>query len=638
MSDLDAIRDRVEIVDLVSETVQLQRAGRTYKGRCPFHNERTPSFVVSPERRNWHCFGACATGGDIFSFVMRRDNVGFGEAVRLLAVRAGVPLDGPASRPDPVTPRLIQANAAAATYFHNLLLNSPQAAHARTYAENRGLTSDAIRDFEIGYAADAWEMLGGWLREQHFETDELLEVGLLIQGERGVHDRFRGRLMFPIRDAGGRVVGFGARALGDAMPKYLNSPQSRVFDKGALLYGLDHAADAIRRDGRAVLVEGYLDAIAAHQYGYKNVVATLGTALSERHVTLLRRYTRSVVLALDADEAGVDAALRGEQIIREAESDEGGEVTIDVGRGWRSLIRVQSRAAVDVRIFRVPEGKDPDEAIRAHPESWPAWVAAAAPPFEFRLQVELARLDRSSPAERLALLDRMAPLLASVEDRTLQAHYLVKLADTLAVDEEVVRARLYTLAPASGRATAAVMREPVQQQRRLAATPGSRAEQFALALLARFPELQERGRAINPSSFDSSVVRELFQIWLAGAGDVSPDVPDELRAEWDGLADVRMVTSVLTDPLSALEDCLRRMELRRVEEQKRLLTATLTHVGPAGVDHEPEPGADADGADLDAALQQDIEIGRRLHHLEYRLRTGRIPKPAEPEISEDAAH
>ena len=639
MSDLDAIRDRVELVDLVGETVQLQRSGRTYKGRCPFHNERTPSFIVSPERRSWHCFGACATGGDIFSFVMRRDNVDFGEAVRLLAARAGVQLQGRSSQPDPVTPRLILANAAAAQFFHNLLLNAEEGAPARAYATARGLNADAIRDFEIGYAAEGWDTLGTWLRGQHFEPAELVEAGLLVEGERGVHDRFRGRLMFPIREAGGRVVGFGGRALGDGMPKYLNSPQSRVFDKGALLYALDRASDAIRRDGRAVMVEGYLDAIAAHQYGYKNVVATMGTALNERHITLLRRYTRSVVLALDADEAGVDAALRGEQIIREAGSDEPGEVTIDVSKSWRSLIRVQSRAPVDVRIFRVPAGKDPDEAIRAHPEAWPAWVSAAAPPFEFRLEVELARVDRSSPSERLALLDRMAPLLASVEDRTLQAHYLVKLAETLAVNEEVVRARLNALVPAGRQGSTALMREPSLRRAGTAASPGVRAERFALALLIRFPELRQRGSEIDPTMFDSSVVRELYQVWRQGTEAGEPDIPDELREDWATLQEVRLMTSVMTDPGVALEDCLKRMELRRVEEQKRLLTAGLTEGQEKAPSEEADhpPTVEMADRDLEAAVQTDIELGRRLHRLESQLRTGRAPKSAEVETEQDPA-
>jgi DNA primase, catalytic core len=353
MSDLDSIRERVDIVDLVGETVRLQRTGRTYKGLCPFHTERTPSFIVSPDRGSWHCFGSCSTGGDVFGFVMRRDNVDFGEAVRLLAERAGIRLERRDSHIDEAASRLQMANEAAAAFFHHALLNSTVASGARAYAHERGLDSDAIRDFQIGFAPDSWDAVASHLRGKGYTDAELVEAGLLVQGERGPYDRFRARLMFPIRDSRGKVVGFGGRAFGDAQPKYLNSPQSPVFDKGNLLYALDRAGEAIRHEGLAVIVEGYMDVITAHRHGYSNVVASLGTALNERHIGILRRYTRSVALALDADDAGIEAAARGEQIVREITDSDQSEVVLD----WGNLLRVQGRAPVSLRIFTVPLGK-----------------------------------------------------------------------------------------------------------------------------------------------------------------------------------------------------------------------------------------------------------------------------------------
>jgi DNA primase len=624
MSDLDAIRDRVDIVELVGETVRLQRAGRTYKGLCPFHSERTPSFIVSPERRTWHCFGACSTGGDVFSFVMRRDNVDFGEAVRRLAARAGVPYESRETRNDEAHARLIQANEAAASYYHNALLHSAEAAAARAYAEKRGLDAAAIEDYQIGYSPESWDALATHLHERQYVNDELVEAGLLVRGERGDHDRFRARLIFPIRDARGRVVGFGGRALGDAMPKYLNSPQTPIFDKSGLLYLLDRAGDPIRRAGLAVIVEGYLDAIAAHQHGYGNVVASLGTALNERHIGLLKRYARSVALALDADDAGVEAAARGEQLIREMGADERVEVVVD----WGNLVRVQARAPVDVRIFSVPSGKDPDEAIRADPAAWPQWVEGALPPFEFRLRFELARLDRSNPRERLQLLDRLLPLLADVSDRALQAQYLSELATSLAVREEDVRARLNATLPASRRGQAIPAREPAHAPLpQSAPATGVRTESFCLALLLRFERLRSLGLQIDPDLFVSTPLRRLFELWRGSAGLSEDAVPDELRQDWQAIMDMRMVRSVEVDSEAALSDCVQRMELRRLELQKRLLTAALAGSGAGSAD-DTEESDDEQQPDIDETLGDDVEVSRHLHRLEYQLRTRRELPPS----------
>lgn len=623
MSDLDAIRDRVDIVELVGETVRLQRAGRTYKGLCPFHNERTPSFVVSPERRTWHCFGSCSTGGDIFSFVMRRDNLDFGETVRQLAARAGIAYESRDAHAEEAHSRLIQANEAAAAYYHSALLNGAEADVARAYAAQRGLDKRAIEDFQIGYAPEAWEALATHLRGRQYTDAELVEAGLLVHGERGDHDRFRARLIFPIRDPRGRVVGFGGRALGDAMPKYLNSPQSPVFDKGGLLYGLDRAADTIRRESLAVIVEGYLDAITAHQNGYTNVVASLGTALNERHITLLKRYARSVALALDADAAGIEAAARGEQLIREMHDDQRVEAVVD----WGNLVRVQTRAPVDVRIFSVPSGKDPDEAIRADPTAWPQWVAGALPPFEFRLHFELNKLDRSNPRERLALLDRLLPLLADIGDRALQAQYLSQLATTLALREEDVRARLNATVPAGrrGRAISAHEAAPASQPAPAGMTSsGARAEGFCLALLLRFERIRSQGLEIAPEWFSSTPQRRLFELWRESGPLDEEAVPPELSDDWQQLMALRMMPAVEVDPEAALQDCLKRMELRLLDLQKRLLTATLAGSGSfeavAAAADEIEPDQE-DG--LDSTLRDDVEVARQIHELEYHLRTGR---------------
>ncbi|MGC8826016.1 MAG: DNA primase, partial [Anaerolineae bacterium] len=281
MTVVDQIKDRLDIVDVVSAYVPLKKSGRTYKGLCPFHAEKTPSFVVFPETGTWHCFGACGTGGDIFTFIMRIEKVDFGEALRILAEKAGVLLEErrpqEKARQD-LLERLRGANAAAAAFFHQLLLHSPQAGFARRYLAGRYLTQETIESFELGYAPNDWEALSRHLTAQGYTTAELLEAGLIIAREEGGHhDRFRNRLMIPIRDLRGRVIGFGARALDDTPPKYLNSPQTPIFDKGAVLFGLDRAAKTIRARSEAIIVEGYMDVMMAHQHGVTNVVAAMGT-------------------------------------------------------------------------------------------------------------------------------------------------------------------------------------------------------------------------------------------------------------------------------------------------------------------------------------------------------------------------
>ncbi|KKK52327.1 hypothetical protein LCGC14_3106030, partial [marine sediment metagenome] len=285
-----------------------------------------PSFIVSPERQSWHCFGACGTGGDIFSFVMRREGVEFPEALRLLATRAGVDLPERGRRPEEERQRerVHSANETAARWYHELLVKDDIGKSAWGYVQKRGIDGPTAEAFLLGYSPPSWEATREHLRERGYSDAELVAAGLLVEGERGLHDRFRGRLMFPIRDVRGRFTGFGARALDESVPKYLNTAQTALFDKGGMLYALERAQDGIRREGQAVIVEGYMDVIAAHQSGFDNVVATMGTSLTERQVRLLKRQTRSIVLALDADTAGSEAALRGHEVVDDSLQDEDG--------------------------------------------------------------------------------------------------------------------------------------------------------------------------------------------------------------------------------------------------------------------------------------------------------------------------
>lgn len=435
MSVVDQIKERLDIVEVIQPYVALKKAGRNYKGLCPFHTEKTPSFVVFPDTGTWHCFGACGTGGDIFAFLMKRENIDFGEALRILAQRAGVELEP--ARPEVAEAErrldlLREINSASANYFHHLLLNSDEAARARGYLEKRGLAADTIDLFQVGYALDQWDGLLRYLTHKGYRLEDIHETGLIIEREdgSGYYDRFRGRITFTIKDQRGRAIGFGGRILGEGQPKYLNSPQTPLFDKSAVLFGLDQARAGIRTTGEAVIVEGYMDVLMAHQYGINNVVAQMGTALTEEQLKLLKRLTQRFVLALDSDVAGDQATLRGLDLARQVMDHE--VVPVPTPRG---LIRFEARLAADIRIVSLPEGQDPDEVIRESPDRWAQLIASAKPVMDYYFDALTADLDLSAAKGKAEAVARLGPLLAELGDQVQRTHYLQMLARMVQVDE-----------------------------------------------------------------------------------------------------------------------------------------------------------------------------------------------------------
>ncbi len=454
---IDEIKQRVDITDLVGTRVALKKAGRTLKGLCPFHDEKTPSFVVYPDQGSYHCFG-CGKSGDAFTWMQETEHLDFGEALRHLAQRAGVEL--PERRRDSQATehrqRLLAALTEAAAFYHRQLLEArtPEAQAARKYVESRGLTAATVERFGLGYAPDRWDTLLRHLRQRRHAVELAVEAGLLREGERGQYDLFRGRLLFPIRDASGAVIGFGGRMLGEGQPKYLNSPQTPLFDKSTVLYGLDQARQAIRRDDQAIIVEGYMDAVIAHQHGYTNVIAALGTALTEQQVRQLRRYSKNLVLALDADSAGQAATLRGLDVLHEALVADAVPVP-----GARGLIRYEQVIQGEIRIAALPAGRDPDDVIRADPRQWEALIERAKPVVEFAIDAAVAEADLSTAREKSAVASRLFPLIRAVGDRIARAHYLGLLAERLGVDEQTVHAAM-AASRRSGRQRTTRRREP----------------------------------------------------------------------------------------------------------------------------------------------------------------------------------
>ena len=535
------IKGRLPVADVVGETVQLKKAGTTLKGLCPFHGEKTPSFVVTPVRDTWHCFG-CGKHGDIFTFVMERDGLAFPEALAQLAGRAGVELDERTKREDARNARLRDVMESAVAFYHAVLLKSKPGEAALAYLKDRGFTDETIEKHQLGWAPAGWDQLTRQLAtKRQITPGELLEVGLASPRQRGggVYDRFRERVIFPIRDQNGHAVGLGGRILGkegeggvDRGPKYLNSPATPLFDKSRTLYLIDRAKSAIRKTGQAVIVEGYTDALMAHQSGFENVVASLGTALTPQQVALVTRYAKRIALAYDVDAAGEKAGTFGatalEEVMRQLAPDDSG-VELD-----------------DVRVVQLPVGKDPDEVVRDNPDEWREVVRTARPIVDHLIDVHARAHDLRTPGGQARFVDAVLPIIRNLPNPVLRDAYLQRVHQVSGVEERTLleamhRRQLRDADPRDGRerfSAAAVVRAadalPVNDILRGV----SRTEQELLRLVLLVPETHDTVLdGLGPDRLPSQVARELYRaIVLARARDdhgVRP--PYVLTAILDGL-------------------------------------------------------------------------------------------------------
>ncbi len=535
------IKGRLPVADVVGETVQLKKAGTTLKGLCPFHGEKTPSFVVTPARDTWHCFG-CGKHGDIFTFVMERDTLAFPEALKQLAARAGVELDERTKREDAHNARLRTVLEGAIAFYHAVLTGSKTGAPALDYLRGRGFTDETIEKHQLGWAPGGWDQLVRQLATKRQVTpQELLEVGLASPRQRGggVYDRFRERVIFPIRDASGHPVGLGGRILGkegeggaDTGPKYLNSPATPLFDKSRTLYLIDRAKTAIRKTGQAVIVEGYTDALMAHQAGFENVVASLGTALTPQQVALITRYAKRIALAYDVDAAGEKAGTFGatalEEVIRQLATGDTG-VELD-----------------DVRVVRLPEGRDPDEVLRDEPDRWREEVRTARPIVDHLIDVHARAHDLRTPGGQARFVDAVLPIVRNLANPVLRDAYLGRIRQVSGVEERTLieamhrrRDREHDARSGSDRFSAAAVTNapdalPVTEILRGV----SRTEQEILRLVLLVPESHDALLdGLGPDRMPSQVARELFRaVVIARTRDdhgVRP--PFALTAILDGL-------------------------------------------------------------------------------------------------------
>lgn len=386
---IERIKQENDIVDVISETVRLKRSGRNYIGLCPFHGEKSPSFSVSQDKQIYKCFG-CGEAGNVLTFVMKQKNLNFIESCKLLAERANIPLNlgnGEESKVVKKKELLYKINVEAARYFFsNLQVNQ----NAKEYFLNRGIKEITIKRFGLGYAKDGWQNLRMYLKKKGFNDALMLEAGLVIKSQKGtIYDRFRNRVMFPVFDIKGNVIGFGGRVLDDSKPKYLNSPETLVFQKGTNLYGLNFAIKNRIEKRYFIIVEGYMDLISLHQYGITNVVASLGTALTVNQARLLKRYADKVIISYDADVAGQTATLRGLEILKEA--------------------------GFDVRVLQIPQGKDPDEFVRSNgKEAFLKLVDKAENLISYRLEKAKEGINFKDKSSLVEYGNRVADILANL--------------------------------------------------------------------------------------------------------------------------------------------------------------------------------------------------------------------------------
>jgi len=490
MSVITEVKQKLDIVELISEYVTLQKAGRNFKGLCPFHSEKHASFFVFPEQQSWHCFGACGTGGDIFSFIMKKEGIDFGQALRILAQKGGItlsPREVSSNVEDEKKEKLFQINEATTEYYHHLLLNTKAGERARSYLARRKVAPEVIKEFRLGFSPDTWETLKNYLLDKGYTEKELSEVGLIIEKEEGVsYDRFRNRLLFPICDIQGRVTGFGARVLDDSLPKYINSPQTAVYDKGSILYGVDKAKSAIRKKNLAIIVEGYMDVLTAHQHGWQNVVGSMGTSLTEKQVGGIRRLTNNITLALDADLAGEEATLRGRAIL--------------------------AYSNAEANVILLTPGKDPDEVISEDPALWEKLVEQAIPILDFAFQAVINKVDINKARDKSLAVQKLLPSIDEIKDPVQQSHYLRKLARELKIEESAIRASLRELK--AGKKRPQISR-PAEQSHPFRKALSSPIEERCLALLLQFPELRPlaKDQELSPEHFEYTENREVFIKW-----------------------------------------------------------------------------------------------------------------------------
>ncbi|MBT6706778.1 MAG: DNA primase [Chloroflexi bacterium] len=590
MALVDEVKSRSDIVQVISDYVDLDTSSRQPKALCPFHSERSPSFVIYPESGSWRCFGSCADGGDVISFMMKKENLSFVEALENLANRAGIKVEERNNEPrkKPVT-GLIQANEIASEYFLSRL-KAPIGVETLEYLKDRGIDIETAVRRGLGLAPSGMETLSGHLRTRNVQARTARDAGLITRKDDGSwRDMFTGRLTIEIRDARDRIIGYGARTLDGSEPKYLNTPQTDAFDKSSIMYGLNWAAESIRDSNEAVVVEGYMDVITAHEHGFTNVVASMGTAVTAQQLDSLSRHATSggpgtVILCLDSDAAGEAATMRALE-----------SVTAELNSGRRK--------GLEVKVARPDGGKDPDEAIRSDPDSWRASLTAAEPLLDY-LIIAKSKLHNLESGQGIAdFANSVAPLIYNITNDYDQDRYWSTISKLAGVTEQRLKSIVDKPRSTSRkgsrsglvgfgnntRRNASFKRESSSQfmdsgrissdqvSEVLNTTGGDALEEHLLALVLQLDDLREHAIAMPPEFLHQSDNRALFTAWQSSAklGGISPELGEDLTEKAHRLAEHELPPSDQARHVEEVTQCVMRLRERhsrkiKVLEKERL--------------------------------------------------------------------
>lgn len=568
---IEKLRSESDIVSVISEYLPLKKRGRNYWGCCPFHHEKTASFSVTSDKGFFYCFG-CQAGGNVFNFLMKIENLSFFEAVKLLAGKLNIPLPEreKTDRDRQVEKELAglyRVNALASDFFHSCLTKTNYGKTARDYLTSRGIAEAAVTEFKLGYAPQSWDKLSLALQERGFDPEILVKAGLASPRSSGggVYDRFRDRIMFPIIDPQGRVVGFGGRVLDNSQPKYLNTAETVVFNKRHILYGFDTAYRFIRQTGKAVVVEGYLDLIALHMSGIKNAVASLGTAFTPEQAKRLARYASEVIFAYDSDAAGQNATLKALTTVR----------TMGLG----------------VRVISIPDGKDPDEFIRKHgADAFGALIDNASALLDFQVRQAIETSDFSSLEGKVGVVSKAVPALAEAENAVEVNAYIAKLSELLAIDESSIRTEIRKYIAAAkkdnnvNRGKTITMTALAQQP----ATAIVAAERHLIRLMFEdhsiipYVEAQLSGIEIQGAA-RKTIINSIFAAYNMGKSPVADMLAVSLTEEAaTELSNIMVMESQYSDVARMVDDCLKAIRLAYLKdlyEQHRLRAHELERMG-----------------------------------------------------------
>ena len=538
---IDQVQEKTDIVDVISRYIPLKKTGRNYKAPCPFHHEKTPSFVVSQDKQIYHCFG-CGAGGNVFSFLMRYENMQFPEAVETLAEKAGIAVPRSTSRSDETAfSHFYKINETACQFFQTSLANSET---AKAYLASRGIGDETIKKFKIGYAPDSWEALLNFFKTKDVQGPVLEKVGLVVSNNKGgYYDRFRNRVTFPIFDLKDRALGFGGRVMDSALPKYINSPETPIYSKGKNLYGLNFAKEGIRKEGHALIVEGYLDSIIPYQAGVKNIIATLGTALTADQARMLKRFANTVIIVYDPDEAGESASLRGLDIF----------ISEDV----------------NVYIAELPSGFDPDGYIRKFgTDEFLKLIKSSKNIFDYKFDRLSSRFDLKSTHGKAAMVNQMLPTIAKINNAVSRSELVKKLAEKLSVDEDSVRTELKKVKPDSGEYKYVMNLVDTKKDF------GS-ADMVVLALLIGGGNFIDNiMKELKVEEFKNSCVREIVNVIFQMHGENKEINAARLMSHLGAgtetaalISEAMNILETLADKDRALSDCIARIKKNNVKDR-----------------------------------------------------------------------